>query len=247
MNKLLTFEGGQPLTTGDLEFLQACYADALEALGKGLCSLHVTKAVLWGIASGGYVHAGAAEVGAVLVEGEVLFVTSKLTGSSERYLCFRAVDSEERTMNNGTQQKVYRKYEAYLSTETDGAYKYIDLTDTDLLENIIRGSKDWQPGTYISMASSVSGEVLTKASSYKSASEYWIKTLSKPSSSDNLLFSYPFTGAERDYATTIAVNKSGSNENIALVISVGGGECRVYNVDGTAYNGAVTISNVIAK
>lgn len=243
MNKLLTFEGGQPFTTGDIDFLQECYSEAIGAIGKGLCQMNVTKAVLWGIASGGTIRAGEVEEGAVLADGEVLFVTTKLTGTSERYLCFRAVDSEERTMNNGTQQKVYRKYDAYLSSDTDGAYKYIDLTDTDYLENILRGSKDWELSTLVELASSVSGEVYKKNQS----GEYWIKRIVKPSSSDNLLFTYPFTGAEMDALTAISVNQSGVNKKKVLVIYVTAGECRVYNADGTAYNDSLTITNVIAK
>lgn len=239
MNKLLTFEGGQPFTTGDLDYIQTCYGEAIEAIGKALTGADVTKAVLWGIKYDGKIQAGHATQGAVIVDGEVLFVPSDLTGTSERYLCFRAVDSEQRTLNNGHQVNVYRKYEAYLSASTDGAYKYIDLTDTDTLYEILRGSRDWVSNALYTFASGASGEFLEN----NRAAEWLIKSATRSSSSDNLLLSKPGSPLPNSWSGIGADTLS----NKSIVFIFDGIAVRTYNVDGTAYNGSLTVSNVYIR
>lgn len=239
MNKLLTFEGGQPFTTGDLDYIQTCYGEAIEAIGKALTGADVTKAVLWGIEYDGKIQAGHAVKGAVMVDGEVLFVESDLTGTSERYLCFRAVDSEQRTLNNGQQVNVYRKYEAYLSASTDGAYKYIDLTDTDIQYDILRGSRDWVSNAIYSFASGASGEFLES----KRAAEWLIKSANRSSASDNLLLSKPGSPLPNSWSGIGADTLS----NKAIVFIFDGIAVRTYNVDGTEYTGSLTVSNVYIR
>lgn len=239
MNKLLTFDGGQPFTTGDIDYIQTCYGEAIEAIGKALTGADVTKAVLWGIEYDGKIQAGHATQGAVMVDGEVLFVPSDLTGTSERYLCFRAVDSEQRTLNNGQQVNVYRKYEAYLSASIDGAYKYIDLTDTDTLYDILRGSRDWVSNASYSFASGASGEFLES----KRAAEWLIKSANRSSASDNLLLSKPGSPLPNSWAGIGADTLS----NKAIVFIFDGIAVRTYNVDGTEYTGSLTVSNVYIR
>ena len=63
MNRLLTYEGGQPLTTGDFGFLQDCYTEAIGSLVQGVTN--GKDCVLYGIESEkegfvpGYVTKGA--------------------------------------------------------------------------------------------------------------------------------------------------------------------------------------------
>lgn len=239
MNKLLTFEGGQPFTTGDLDYIQTCYGEAIEAIGKSLTGADVTKAVLWGIEYDGKIQAGHATQGAVMVDGEVLFVESDLTGTSERYLCFRAVDSEQRTLNNGQQVNVYRKYEAYLSASTDGAYKYIDLTDTDTLYDILRGSRDWVSNEAFTFVSGASGEFLSNTRT----DEWLIKSATRSSASDNLLLSQPGRPLSLFWSGIGADTVS----NKAIVFMFDGIAVRTYNVDGTEYTGSLTVSNVYIR
>lgn len=239
MNKLLTFEGGQPFTTGDLEFIQTCYGEAIEAICKALTGADVTKAVLWGIKYDGKIQAGHATQGALMVDGEVLFVDTALSGTSERYLCFRAVDSEQRTLNNGQQVNVYRKYEAYLSASTEGAYKYIDLTDTDMLYDILRGSRDWVSDARFTFVSGASGEFLNN----ERTGEWLLKYATRSSASDNLLLSQPGRPTS-SVISGIGVDNV-SKKTIVFIFDYT--SVYTYNVDGTEYTGSLTVSNVYIR
>lgn len=230
MNKLLFFEGGQPLTTDDMNFMQTSMQDAVKAIAEALADER--PVILSGIGSGTTVQPGA-----VAIDGEVLTVEQSLSGSG-KYLCFRQVDSQSRSFKDGSTHKVYRKYEAYLSDTTDGAYKYAEKTKLVYLADILQGYAAYELATNVSLADGVSGAVRRN-----SRTGAFLVSVSKPSSESSLVFTYPTTTLESTYAGV------GVEENTKKIVSlfVSLGQCNAYNADGTEYQGALTMNNVILR
>lgn len=235
MNKLLTFEGGQPFTTGDLDFLQQCYAGALKALCRSLSA--GTDCILHGILSDGQPFGGSISPGAVCIDGEVLFVTEAKSGTG-KYLCFRTSTSEEREFYDAQSHRIYQTAEAYISSVTEGAYKHMDLTQAKMLPDILSGEAFWMDNTAVTFPSGVTGRVESNE-----RLKYHRITLSKSAGEDNLLFNYPSTSAHNPL-TGLAVD---TDTNKAYAVKMSIGACRVYNADGTPYNGTLSFTNVIIK
>lgn len=241
MNKLLTFEGGQPFTTGDLDYIQTCYGEAIEAIGKALTGADVTKAVLWGIKP----MRGLISQCAVIIDGEIFSVKEQIADTSySRYLCFRVSDSETRTLKNGQEVKVYRSYEPYTSDSTEGAYAFMDLDDVVTVEDYINGDYLWQEASGYNLSEGVTGSLSINKNKYL---QVWIKSIKKPSSTSNILFTpRPSTGGSTETygQTAVCVNKD-DGKAIVLRLTILG--CAVYDVTGEAYNGSVTIDNVFLR
>lgn len=119
MDRVLRYPGGQPVRSQDLEFIQ----DAFKKSIAGLSKMFGSKFILYGALDGGKTNV---IEGAVVIDGEVYEVPS-LGAIGNNTLCFRSSDSDEREFFNGQPHKVYRKYEAYLSTDTGNAAAFIDL------------------------------------------------------------------------------------------------------------------------
>lgn len=240
MNKLLTYGGGQPITTGDFEFLQECYTEAIGNLMQGVAG--GKDCVLYGIETekDGFTPGYVAK-GAVCLDGEILAVAEALSVSGARYLCFRQVESEAREFKDSQTHKVHLRCEAYLANNADGAYKYIEITKAKRLADVLSGEVLWNVSEVRIPANGVTGSIEERQ--MKGRREIRI-TLSKSTSVDNVLYNFPTTRLTDTY-TGIAVDKL-SNKAVVLIDDING-TCRLYNVDGTEYVDRVDLKNIILK
>lgn len=241
MNKILTYEGGQPVTTKDFDFLQKCYADVISALTQGVAD--GVNCVLFGIEYGGENKAfvpGHATPGAVCIENNIYIVTEELTGTSEKYLCIRDTQSEDRIFKDSQTHKVYLTHEAYLSNTTDGAYGFIDLTKVKFLKDIISREAFWEFDDSVTLNSDTSGIVEIRRD--KNGFERRIR-VEKNSSVDNVLYTY---GTSRLPNPKVCVAVDETKTKAVVLVDVLG-SCCMYNVDGTEYKSTATFKNVILK
>ena len=142
MNKLLTYNGGQPFTTGDLDFIQQNYTEALEAVGLGFSGNGLARScILWGITPGDGTDVAP---GAVLADGQVFLVPSTIRRTIEKYLCFREVREDGRIFADGKENKVKLVHEPYVASATDGACAYIALDGALTLRQLILGEGAWE-------------------------------------------------------------------------------------------------------
>lgn len=154
MNKLLTFDGGQPVYARDLSFMQEALAETTAMLAKTFGETYI----LYGTVDETRENITA---GAVCIAGQIYEVPESLAGAiGTQKLCYRAVDSDERTFYDGQSHNVYRTYQAYLSDSTDGAVAFIDpktATKIDYSLNLlVFGSfKSWLQQTSIDITSQI--------------------------------------------------------------------------------------------
>lgn len=217
MDRLLTFSGGQPLTTGDLDFLQNCYAKTFESLATGLA--RGRDCILHGILSDAD---GGIQPGAVCVGGEILPVESAVQRTAERYLCFRLREEDSRVFADSQEHKVIRRVEAYVSDSADGAYKYLDLTTAIRLHDVISGESEWQEVPDAAFSGANTGHV--EYNPVRNAYRVTVNRIS-PFSSTVLFSIKGATGVYRG----IAIN----NFFKPYSMWMGNGTCSVYNIDGT--------------
>lgn len=121
IQKLMTYDGGQPLYASDLAFMQDAFLKTVNEFSKGFGDTYI----LYGTVDESRENCIA---GAVVISGEIYSVPSELGAIGQNKLCFRYADTDERTFYDASQKKVKRTCEAYLSTDTSGAVAYIDLT-----------------------------------------------------------------------------------------------------------------------
>lgn len=217
MDKLLTFGGGQPLTTGDLDFLQNCYAKAIGSLAVGLA--RGRDCILHGILSG---DGDGIQPGAVCIGGEVLAVESAVKRTAEKYLCFRLTDEDSRVFADSQEHKVIRRTEAYVSDSSEGAYKYIDLTTAVRLLDVISGESEWQEVPDVVFTGGNTGHV-----EYNPIRDNYRVTVNRISPFESTgLFS--IAGSSGVY-TGIAIDSHFKPYSMWM----GSGNCSVYNIDGT--------------
>lgn len=239
MNRLLTYEGGQPLTTGDFDFLQECYAQAIENLAQGItngqdCVLHGIEYEQEGFVSG-HVNKGS-----VCLSGEILVVPEALDVSGARYLCFRQVESESREFRDAQTHKVYLRHEAYLASNAEGAYKYLDLTKAKRLTDVLSGEALWGVSEMRTFTSGAYGSINER----RMNGQFDIRvTASKNTSVDNVLYTYATT---RLPIPKVGIAVNGKNNRIIVVLDLLG-TCKLFNADGTDCNDAVELNNVIIK
>ena len=232
MNKLLTYEGGQPFTTGDLEFIQKCYDDSIRALSLGLSDQK--DCILYGITG----TAGNISPGAVVIGGEVITVDNTMQHNGEQYLCFRKKTQEDRVFADSLSHEVQEVMEPYLSNEIGGSYKYIDLNAACHLVDVITGDAFWEKADISLGAGTTVAEVETN----KRTGIIRINKLSWTKNSDYHLFS--IQNGENLKINGIGVTDT--TNNIISMVSLAGAIFAL-NPDGTSYDKGFTIRNVILK
>lgn len=132
IQKLMTYDGGQPLYASDLAFMQDAFLKTVNEFSKGFGDTYI----LYGTVDESRENCIA---GAVVISGEIYSVPSELGAIGQNKLCFRYADTDERTFYDASQKKVKRTCEAYLSTDTSGAVAYIDLTTAVRIDDGMKG------------------------------------------------------------------------------------------------------------
>ena len=230
MNKLLTFEGGQPFTIEDLDFLQESLIGAIEAMAKSLAG--DIDCILYGVRdTSGY-------TGAVYIGGNIYVLTKTITGGTgKRYLCIRQTETEQRTFRDSVSRNIYLVDDAYMS-ETASTISIDVETAPTLSEIVVNGKGTWMS---IGPLLGVEGEVLISNDKGVANRYSMLVNIVKSSANDtNVLWSTSF----RDPNEYRGIAIFGNN---AYIVIGSRAEGRVYNIDGSEYKGAITIDNLELK
>lgn len=227
MNKLLTFEGGQPFTIEDLAFLQDSVIKSIESVVKSLAGN--VDCILTGIIDNNPYYSGSVYIG-----GNIYILTQQISGGSgKKYLCIKQTESGQRLFRDSTTHNVYLVDDAYMSeTPSDVC---IDITTaktlSDILVNGLWGEVMDVTGATISIPRPNTGLAVKDSI---------LVSVDKTTTDSNVLWN----GVSRDpniYVGLVVYTYK-------LFIVLGSlSEGRVYNVDGSAYNGAISFYNVELK
>ena len=161
MNKLLTFEGGQPFTTQDVSFLQDNFNSAITNLINSLCS--GLDCILTGIINGPgdrYNPNVSALPGSLFIKGNIYVLTKDIPKSSETsyYLCIRQIEQEKRIFRDSSEHNVYLVDDAYMSeTPTEIS---LDLRSAKKMEDILLSGEGKFENLDVEFSSGVSGSVI---------------------------------------------------------------------------------------
>lgn len=227
MNKLLTFEGGQPFTTQDIAFLQESFSSSIESVVKALAGN--VDCILTGIVDGnsGY-------MGSVYIGGNIYILTKPITGGSgKKYLCIKQTENGLRQFRDSTSHNVYLEDDAYMSeTPSDVC---IDITTAKTLSDILVNGL-WEE------VISVTGATISRPRPNigLAVKDSILASVDKTTTDSNVL--WDGVGRNPDVYAGLVVY------TYKLFIVTGNlSEGRVYNVDGSAYNGAISFNNVELK
>ena len=141
IQRLMTYDGGQPVYASDLAFMQDAFQKTVNELCRGFGDTYI----LYGAADESRANCIA---GAVVIGGEIYSVPPELGALGQNMLCFRYADTDERTFYDASQKKVKRACEAYLSTDTSGAVAYIDLKTAVRINQAFNDAMAYIPRTY---------------------------------------------------------------------------------------------------
>lgn len=230
MNKLLTFEGGQPFTIEDLSFLQESFIGAIESMAKSLAGS--IDCILYGVRdTSGY-------TGAVYIGGNIYVLTKSITGGTgARYLCIRQTETEQRTFRDSVSRNIYLVDDAYMS-ETASEISIDVETVPTLSEVVVNGKGLW---VSIGPLLTVEGEVLVpKDASIATRASMIVNIVKTAANDSNQLWSTSFRDPNEYRGITIFGNN-------AFIVVGSRTEGRVYNIDGSEYKGAITINNLELK
>ena len=230
MNKLLTFEGGQPFTIEDLSFLQENFIGAIESMAKSLAGS--IDCILYGVRdTSGY-------TGAVYIGGNIYVLTKTIAGGTgKRYLCIRQTETEQRTFRDSVSRNIYLVDDAYMS-ETASEISIDVETVPTLSEIVVNGKGIW---VSIGPLLTVEGEVLVpKDASIATRASMIVNIVKTAANDSNQLWSTSF----RDPNEYRGITVFGNN---AFIVVGSRTEGRVYNIDGSEYKGAITINNLELK
>lgn len=232
MNKLLTFEGGQPFTIEDLSFLQSSFIDAMNNIVASLAGN--MSCILTGIKDG-YTSV---VPGSVYIGGNIYVLTKSVSGGgSKYYLCINQKETEQRMFRDSSTRNVYLVDDAYMS-ESPSAVSIDMRTANTLSEIVVNGKGLWESiGTLLT----VEGEVLVPKDAGIATRSYMLVNIVKPQSTEsNLLWTTSF----RDPNEYRGITVFGNQAYIVVGSRTAG---YVYNMDGSPYNGAITINNLELK
>ena len=235
MNKLLTFEGGQPFTIEDLSFLQSSFIDAMNNIVASLAGN--MSCILTGIKDG-YTSV---VPGAVYIGGNIYVLTKSVSGGgSKYYLCINQKETEQRMFRDSSTRNVYLVDDAYMSDAPSAVS--IDMRTANTLSEIVVNGKGLWESISPEFESTTSGDVLVPdtTKSIKPNASMLINIVKSTASNSNQLWSTQF----RDPSEYRCIVVSGINPYILVASRTEG---RVYNIDGTPYNGPIMINNLELK
>ena len=230
MNKLLTFEGGQPFTIEDLAFLQENFIGAIESIAKSLAGN--IDCILYGVRNtSGY-------TGAVYIGGNIYVLTKTITGGTgKRYLCIDQQETEQRTFRDSVIRNIYLVDNAYMSEIASGVSIDVETAPT-LSEIVVNGKGTWMS---IGPLSGVEGEVLISNDKGVANRYSMLVNIVKSSANDtNVLWTTSVRDPNIYRGIAIFENKA-----YIVIGSITSG--KVYNIDGSEYKGAITIDNLELK
>lgn len=237
MNKILTFEGGQPFTTDDLAFLQNNFGNMARTLVRSLLRTN-QDCILWGIKTGEDTKTAQ---GAVYINGDIYILDEPLSGEKEQYyLCISQEESKPRLFRDNQTHNVYLTDSAYMS-ETATATS-IDLRNAVMLLDLMTGTGDnvWEDFTEsVQFPENVTGTVLIRPSTVYAQFDKRFKVSIEKNVDDgsNEIFSTPFRDPEERTGIVL------SNRKI-LIIEISRNGMLVFNSDGTPYTGPLSLTNV---
>ena len=245
MNKLLTFEGGQPFTTQDVAFLQDNFNLAITNLINSLCS--GLDCIITGIVSGTgdrYNPNVSAMPGSVFINGNIYVLTKEVQKSSEQsyYLCIKQIEQEKRMFRDSSEHNVYLVDDAYMSDSPSDIS--LDLRSAKKIEDILVNGEGKFETVNVEFPSGVSGEVLEIKEGKRYMDYEMIVSINKSSISgenNNILWTHS-RGGRAGVLSGIAID-----ENKLYVIVVDSVKGCIYNIDGSEYNGAITFYDVKLK
>lgn len=227
MNKLLTFEGGQPFTTQDIAFLQESFSSSIESVVKALAGN--VDCILTGI-----VDENPGYMGSVYIGENIYILTKPITGGSgKKYLCIKQTENGLRQFRDSTSHDVYLVDDAYMSeTPSDVC---IDITTAKTLSDILVNGL-WEE------VMGVTGATISipRPNTGLAVKDSILVSVNKTTTDSNVLWD----SVSRD--PNIYVGLVVYTEKLFIVLgSLSGGH--VFNVDGSAYNGAISFNNVELK
>lgn len=233
MNRLLTFEGGQPFTTQDIAFLQDNFNSAMSSLISSLS--FGQDCIITGIREEGYNTN--AYPGAVYIKGNIYVLpneTPKVSGTSY-YLCIRQEEQEKRLFRDASEHNVYLIDNAYMSESPSEIS--IDMRSVNTIPEILLSGKGLFEEFGVTFPSGVSGSVLSKVNFDTPIDYEMIVSIDKKNeTTDNTLWDTAF----RDPMSYSAIVVYQTSAYIILGSRSGG---FVYNLDGTPYNGPIVFDN----
>ena len=232
MNRILTFEGGQPFTIEDLAFLQGNMLDAVKAVVKSLAGN--LDCILTGIRRTNT----SIDPGALYIGGEIYILTKGITGEGDQYyLCMNPKETEERTFRDSTTHNVHLVDDAYLSASASAIS--VDLRNLYTLKEIaVDGMGGWE-----SIGATIygTGDVLQRSLDAEGVNPGVLVNITKDSDTgSNVLWESGFRDPS-NYTGIVVSNHR------AFVIEGCRTEGRVYNMDGSEYTGPIYINNLVLK
>ena len=235
MNKIKTYEGGQPFTTGDLEFLQDSFMDALNALISALTTSQ--DCILTGIRKVG--TSSEAVAGALFVKGNIYILKNDTPASNGYYLCIRQDESGSRFFRDGQEHKVYMVDSSYMSdTPSDVA---VDLrTITTIYEELILKN-----GMFYNIEAqfpqNVTGNIRHIKSGMKAVDSSMMVSVMKSVSTDTNKLWYTSNRDAYMYSAIVVQDRK------AYIVEGNTMEGYIYEIDGTPYNGPISLINLKLK
>lgn len=242
MNKLLTFEGGQPFTTQDVAFLQDNFNSVITNLINSLCS--GLDCILTGIINGPgdrYNPNVSALPGSLFIKGNIYVLTKDIPKSSETsyYLCIRQIEQEKRIFRDSSEHNVYLVDDAYMSeTPTEIS---LDLRSAKKMEDILLNGERKFEKLNVEFSSGVSGSVLSLKDGQTYMGYAMIATINKSSitgENNNRLWTYDGAGRSGSYSGVVIDN------NKLYIVVANSGVGSIFNIDGSEYNGAIAFYDV---
>lgn len=235
MNKLLTFEGGQPFTIEDLSFLQSNFIDAMNNIVASLAGN--VNCILTGIKESNT----SAKPGAIYIDGNIYMLTKYVSGGgSKYYLCINQKETEQRMFRDSVSHNVYLVDDAYMSDAPSAVS--IDMRTTVTLSEIVVEGRGLWTSIGPEFEPNTSGDVFVADidKTIKPKSSMLVNIVKSSANNSNQLWSTNFRDPN-EYRSMVV---SGIN---AYILIASKNEGRVYNIDGTPYNGPIIINNLELK
>lgn len=242
MDKILTYSGGWPILTKDFDFIQNSYTAAIEAVVK---ATGADKFILSGIIDvapdfGVLQWQGTVNPGAVVIGGNIYFVTTKLTTGNflqQKYLNFEKNITEERTFKDGQAHKIYETYTPSLG-DSPGSIS-IDLTMVRNYRYYLSDDSRWIESDYMLGGSRGSNGTIKHRRLADGKFERSVEVEHR-SNRDNVL--YRINGSTTTGLVASAVDMdTGKTVNLVEEDAV----CRMYDASGVEETGSVKIKAIL--